>query len=147
MNFVENGGTVIVQYNTSRGIKANDFAPYDFNISRNRVSQENSSVKIIDPDHPVLNFPNKITANDFNGWVQERGLYFPVNWSKKYKTIISSNDFGESPNDGGILISKVGKGYYIYTSYSWFRQLPNGVKGAYKIFTNLISLKENDYEK
>ena len=140
MNFMESGGNVIVQYNTSRNLDVNKFSPYSFQLSRNRVSQENAAVRIINSKHPALNYPNKITLDDFNGWVQERGLYFPNSWSQEYETIISSNDEGEKPNNGGILISKVGEGYFVYTSYSWFRQLPAGVSGAYKIFSNLISL-------
>ena len=139
-NYVRNGGNVIVQYNTSRGINVDDFAPYNFTISRNRTSQENSNVDILNKNHVALNFPNKIELKDFDNWVQERGLYFPTNWSDNYETLISSNDSGEKPNHGGILISKMGKGNYIYTSYSWFRQLPSGVGGAYKLFVNLISL-------
>ena len=139
MKYMNEGGNVIVQYNTSRNIDVNTFAPFPFKLSRNRVSQENSFVKILDDKHPALNYPNKISINDFDGWVQERGLYFSNNWSKEYQTIISSNDEGEDPNDGGILIAKVGKGHFIYTSYSWFRQLPAGVGGAFRIFTNLIS--------
>ena len=140
MNFMESGGNVIVQYNTSRNLDVNKFSPYSFQLSRNRVSQENAPVRIINSKHPALNYPNKINLDDFNGWVQERGLYFPNSWSQEYETIISSNDEGEKPNNGGILISKVGEGYFVYTSYSWFRQLPAGVSGAYKIFSNLISL-------
>ena len=140
MNFMESGGNVIIQYNTSRNLDVNKFSPYPFTLSRNRVSQENAPVRIINSKHPALNYPNKISLEDFNGWVQERGLYFPNSWSNDFETIISSNDKGESPNNGGILISKVGEGYFVYTSYSWFRQLPDGVSGAYKIFTNLISL-------
>ena len=139
-NYVKNGGNVLVQYNTSRGVNVKDFAPYNFNISRNRTSQENSKVEIINKNHVALNYPNKILLKDFDNWVQERGLYFPTNWSDNYETLISSNDSGEEPNHGGILISKMGKGYYVYTSYSWFRQLPSGVRGAYKLFVNLISL-------
>ena len=139
-NYVKNGGNVLVQYNTSRGIDVKDFAPYSFNISRNRTSQENSKVDIINKNHLALNYPNKILLEDFDNWVQERGLYFPTNWSNDYETLISSNDSGEKPNHGGILISKIGKGHYVYTSYSWFRQLPSGVSGAYKLFVNLISL-------
>ncbi len=139
-DYVRNGGNVIVQYNTSRGIDVDDFAPYNFTLSRNRTSQENSEVEILNRNHEALNSPNKIELKDFNNWVQERGLYFPINWSDNYETLISSNDLGEKPNHGGILISKMGKGNYVYTSYSWFRQLPSGVSGAYKLFVNLISL-------
>ena len=140
MNYMDYGGNVIIQYNTSRNLDVNKFSPHPFNLSRNRVSQEDAPVRIINKKHPALNYPNKINLEDFNGWVQERGLYFPNSWSPEYETIISSNDEGEKPNNGGILISKVGEGYFIYTTYSWFRQLPAGVSGAYKIFSNLISL-------
>ena len=140
MNYMSSGGNVIIQYNTSRNLDVNKFSPYPFKLSRNRVSQEDAPVRIINKKHPALNYPNKINLEDFNGWIQERGLYFPNSWSPEYETIISSNDEGEKPNNGGILISKVGEGYFVYTSYSWFRQLPAGVSGAYKIFSNLISL-------
>jgi len=88
----------------------------------------------------LLNYPNKITAKDFDGWVQERGLYFPKRWDSHFEAILSSHDPGESPKDGGLLMAKYGKGYYIYTGYSWFRELPAGVPGAYRIFTNMISV-------
>ena len=140
MDYMNLGGNVIVQYNTSRNLDVNKFAPYSFKLSRKRVSQEDANVQITNKNHPALNYPNKIKIEDFDGWVQERGLYFPDSWSDKYQTVISSNDIGEDPNDGGILIGKVGKGHFVYTSYSWFRQLPAGVGGAYKIFSNLLSL-------
>ena len=143
MRYIEDGGNVILQYNTSsrwNSLDLNDFLPHKLQISRNRVSEEDALVRIINPKHPALNTPNKVSMDDFEGWVQERGLYFPNEWSENYKTLISSNDTGEGPNDGGILISKIGKGHFVYTSYSWFRQLPAGVPGAYKIFSNLLSL-------
>ena len=143
MSYIENGGNVILQYNTSsrwNNLDLNSFLPHKLNISRNRVSEENAPISILNPKHPALNTPNKITLKDFDGWVQERGLYFPNEWSENYETLITSNDKGEEPNDGGILISKIGKGHFIYTSYSWFRQLPAGVPGAYKLFSNLLSL-------
>ena len=143
MRYIEYGGNVIVQYNTSsrwNNLDLNDFLPHKLQISRNRVSEEDALVSIINPKHPALNTPNKVSNYDFDGWVQERGLYFPNEWSENYETLISSNDKGEGPNDGGILISEIGKGHFIYTSYSWFRQLPAGVPGAYKIFSNLLSL-------
>ena len=142
IKYMNNGGNVIVQYNTSRNLDVNKFAPYPFKLSRNRVSQEDAPVYIINKNHPVLNTPNKITTDDFDGWIQERGLYFPNTWSSEYQTVISSNDEGEDRNDGGILIAEVGEGYFIYTSYSWFRQLPAGVTGAYKIFSNLLSMNK-----
>ena len=143
MRYIEYGGNVIVQYNTSsrwNNLDLNDFLPHKLQISRNRVSEEDALVSIINPKHPALNTPNSVSKSDFDGWVQERGLYFPNEWSENYETLISSNDRGEGPNDGGILISKIGKGHFVYTSYSWFRQLPAGVPGAYKIFSNLLSL-------
>ena len=87
-----------------------------------------------------MNMPNKITEKDFEGWVQERGLYFPNEWDEKYEALLSSNDPGESAKDGGLLVTQYGKGYYIYSGYSWFRELPAGVPGAYRLFTNMISL-------
>jgi LmbE family N-acetylglucosaminyl deacetylase len=141
--YVENGGTMIVQYNTTWRLKMDKekIAPYKMNISRDRVSVEEAEVRMLAPDHPVLNTPNKITSKDFDGWIQERGLYFANEWDKeKYTAILSANDPGETPKDGGLLVAQHGKGYYIYTGYSWFRELPAGVPGAYRLFTNLISL-------
>ena len=95
---------------------------------------------ILQPEHPVLNFPNRITEADFDGWVQERGLYFASEWDEAFVAVISSNDPGERPRDGGLLVAPYGSGFYVYTGYSWFRQLPAGVPGAYRIFSNLIAL-------
>ena len=95
---------------------------------------------MIAPDHEVLNSPNKITEKDFENWVQERGLYFPDEWSKEYTPILSSNDPGEDPKNGGFLVAQYGKGNYIYSGYSWFRELPAGVPGSYRLFANMISL-------
>lgn len=138
--YVENGGTMIVQYNTNRGLTIENIAPYPLELSRDRVTVEESEVRLIAPEHPVVKGPNKITAADFEGWVQERGLYFPDKWDEKFTPILSSNDPDEPPRDGGLLIAPYGDGWYIYTGYSWFRELPAGVPGAYRIFTNLISL-------
>lgn len=138
--YAEAGGNIIVQYNTSSELPAGALGPYPFDLSRERVSVEDAAVRILDPNSPVLRFPNRITAKDFDGWVQERGLYFPQNWDKRYKTVISSNDPGGAPLDGGILYTQVGKGFYVYSSLSWFRELPAGVPGAYRLFVNLISL-------
>jgi len=148
LSFVEHGGNVIYQYNTTRRINWEDFAPYELgftgNSSDSRVSVEEAEIRILQPDHPVLNTPNKITNEDFEGWVQERGLYFPSTWASEYQAILSSNDPGESPRDGGLLIAKHGRGYFIYTGYSWFRELPAGVSGAYRLFTNIISLGNDE---
>ncbi|WP_422362302.1 PIG-L family deacetylase [Reichenbachiella sp.] len=140
MEYVKNGGTMIVQYNTAHALVTKDLGPYPLQLSRDRVTVEEAEVRILKPDHRVLNFPNKITDSDFEGWVQERGLYFPNEWDEQYEAILSSNDPGEDPRDGGLLVAKYGKGYYIYSGYSWFRELPAGVPGAYRIFTNMISI-------
>ncbi|PIB35558.1 LmbE family protein [Reichenbachiella sp. 5M10] len=140
MQYVKEGGTVIVQYNTSHRLVTEDVAPYDLQLSRDRVSVEGAEVRLLQPEHPVLNTPNKISSDDFDNWVQERGLYFPNKWSGKFEAILSSNDPGEPARDGGLLVAKYGEGYYVYTGYSWFRELPAGVPGAYRIFANMISL-------
>ncbi len=139
MSYVESGGNVVVQYNTTRRLKDQNFAPYEISLSRFRVSQEEAEIRILDADHPILNSPNKITEADFENWIQERGLYFPETWDEKYAAILSSNDPNEDPGDGGLLVADYGEGHFIYTSYSWFRQLPAGVPGAYRLFTNLVS--------
>lgn len=144
MAYVKNGGTMIVQYNTNRRLKVEELGPYPFKVSRDRVAVEEAEVRIIDPKHPVMNSPNKITAKDFEGWVQERGLYFPNEWDSNYKAVLSSNDPGEEARNGGLLVAQYGKGFYIYSGYSWFRELPAGVPGAYRIFTNMISLGNED---
>ncbi|HEY4284016.1 MAG TPA: PIG-L family deacetylase, partial [Chthoniobacterales bacterium] len=141
--YVQSGGTVVAQYNTTADLRTKNIGPYPFDLSRDRVTDETAEVRILAPDHPVLNTPNKITAADFNGWVQERGLYFPNKWDPQWKPIISSNDPGEKPLDGGLLIAKSGKGYFVYSGYSWFRQLPAGVPGAYRLFANLVSLRDS----
>ena len=140
LDYVKQGGTLIVQYNTSFRLKTDAFAPYPLSISRDRVSEEDAPVKLLAPKHPALNTPNKIAMTDFDGWVQERGLYFPNEWADEYTALISSHDTNESDKDGGLLVAQYGKGYYVYSGYSWFRQLPAGVPGAYKLFVNLVSL-------
>lgn len=142
MNYVKEGGTVITQYNTSMRNQP-EIGPYPFSISRDRVTVEGAEVRILAPDHPLINGPNKITAKDFEGWVQERGLYFPNRWDKRYTPILSSNDPGETPKNGGLLVTKHGEGYFVYTGYSWFRELPAGVAGAFRIFSNMISLGQD----
>ena len=139
-DYVEQGGTMIVQYNTNRSMVTKDVAPFALNVSRDRVTVEEAEVRMLQADHEVLNQPNKITSADFQNWVQERGLYFPNEWDDAFTAVLSSNDPGEPARDGGLLVAQHGKGYYIYTGYSWFRQLPAGVAGAYRLFTNLISI-------
>ena len=139
MEYVKNGGTFVVQYVVNRGTVIDQIGPYPFSLSRDRVTVEEAPVKFLKPDNQLLNYPNKITEQDFNGWVQERGLYFSDNWDSKYETVLECNDPGESPLKGGLLFAHYGKGIFIYTGYSWFRQLPAGVPGSYRIFVNLIS--------
>ncbi len=149
LTYVKNGGTLIVQYNTSRGLEIEEdkFSPYPLSLSRDRVTDEESEIKILKPNHPALNFPNKISRTDFDGWVQERGLYFPDKWDPQYEAILSMKDPGEEPSEGALLISKYGKGYYVYTGLSFFRELPEGVAGAYKLFTNLVSLSKAEHSE
>ncbi len=139
MAYVKEGGTYIVQYNVSRGLLTESIGPYPFSIGRDRVSDETAPIELLDAQHPLLRFPNRITQADFKGWVQERGLYFAGRWDERYETVLSSADPGESDKTGGILYGRYGKGIFIYTGYSWFRQLPAGVPGAYRLFANLIS--------
>lgn len=141
LKYVKNGGNVIVQYNTNRRVDVQ--APYNLQLSRDRVTDENANVTFLAKEHSILNYPNKITEADFDGWVQERGLYFPNKWSAEYTPILSMNDKGESAKKGSLLVAKYGKGNYIYTGLSFFRELPAGVSGAYKLFANLLSVKEN----
>ena len=141
--YMEKGGTLVVQYNTisRRGGAAAGvaLAPYPMTPSRNRVSREEAAVTFPKPDHPLLNAPNRITQRDFERWVQERGLYFMSDWDERYDAILQCNDPGEPPQLGGLLYAPYGQGVFIYTGYSWFRQLPAGVPGAYRIFANLLS--------
>ena len=146
-NYVEKGGTLIAQYNTNRGLKVDAVAPYPLKLSRDRVTDENSEVQIINPNHELLNYPNKISESDFNGWVQERGLYFPDEWDSNFESVISMNDKNESPKTGSLLIANYGKGKFIYTGLSFFRELPAGVPGAYKLFANMLSIGKNNMDK
>lgn len=144
LEFVHLGGVFIMQYNTSRGLVVDNLGPYSFQISRDRVSVENAPVKFEIPDHPLLNTPNTITQMDFDNWVQERGLYFASEWDTNFQAPISSHDPGESDKFGGIIYTKYGSGVFIYTGLSFFRELPAGVPGAYRLFVNMISAgKEN----
>jgi len=137
--FVYRGGNLIVQYNTNNSMTSENIAPFPLTLSRDRVTDEDAHVDILDESHPVMNYPNKITQKDFEGWVQERGLYFPGTWSNEFKPIFSCHDPGEETLTGGMLIAKYGKGNYIYSAYSWFREMPEGVPGAYRIYVNMIS--------
>ncbi len=141
LNFVKEGKTMLVQYNTTDELVTKNIAPFPIKISRDRVTEENAEVRFLAPEHPVLNYPNKITTKDFEGWTQEQGLYYPSEWDESFTPILSSNDRMETPKNGGLLIAKYGKGNYIYTGLSFFRELPEGVTGAYRLISNLISIK------
>lgn len=145
--FVEAGGTLVTQYNTSRGLKTKKIAPYPIQLSRDRVTDEFSKVRILDPNHIAMNYPHKITAKDFDGWVQERGLYFPNQWDEKFTPLLGMNDPGESEKFGSILVASHGKGTFVYSGLSFFRELPAGVPGAYRILINLLALTDVLKEK
>ena len=140
LDFVSAGGTLLVQYNASVGdFNSGHFTPFSAQLSRARVSVEEAPVEILAPDDSVFRFPNQITQADFNGWVQERGLYFMDSWDDHFKPLLSSNDPGEPPQKGGLLRAQYGKGTYIYAGYAFFRQLPAGVPGAIRVYVNLLS--------
>ncbi len=145
MDYVNNGGNLIVQYNTNNriGPVQAKIGPYPFSISRERVTDENAEMRITRPDHPSLNYPNVITQTDFEGWIQERGIYFASDLDKNFITVLSTNDPSEKPNEGSLIIAKYGKGNFVYTGLVFFRELPAGVPGAYRLFANLISLPQN----
>ena len=138
--YAKNGGTLIIQYNTSRNLQASQITPMRLQLSRLRVTDENSPVEFIDDTHSVLHHPNKITKSDFDHWIQERGLYFASNWDESFQPILSMNDPEEQPVKGSLLIADYYQGKIIYTGISFFRLLPHGVAGAYRLFANLISL-------
>ena len=140
LDFVKNGKTMIVQYNTTDDLVTKDMSPFPIKISRDRVTEENAEVRFLNPKHQVLNYPNKITAVDFKGWKQEQGLNYPNEWDAAFTPILSSNDKGEKPKDGALLIAKYGKGNYIYTGLSFFRELPEGVSGAFRLLANIIAI-------
>lgn len=140
LDYVQEGGNLIVQYVVNRGTVIPQIGPYPLTLSTDRVTVENAPVTFLNPQQPLLNTPNKITARDFDGWVQEQGLYYPSQWDPKYQTVISSHDPNETPKESAILVADYGKGHYIYTGLSFFRELPAGVPGAYRLLTNMISL-------
>jgi hypothetical protein len=140
LEYVRNGGTYIVQYNTMDS-NLPPVGPYPLTISRDRVAVEDAPVTLISARDPLLQTPNRIDEKDFEGWVQERGLYFASRWDPRDRAVLSSHDPGEPPRTGGLLVTAYGKGVYIFTGYSWFRQLPAGVPGAFRIFANLLAAK------
>ncbi len=147
-DYVNRGGNLILQYNTAGrwSPQYKDIAPYPLTLSRDRVTDENSSVEIIAKDHPLVNFPNSITEKDFEGWVQERGLYFPNEWDPAFTPILSMNDEGQDATEGSLLVAPYGEGHYIYTGLSFFRELPAGVPGAFKLFANMLSIGKSEIE-
>jgi len=143
-DYVKDGGNLIVQYNTNSfaGPLKEQVSPVPFKLSRDRVTIEEAPVTFLLPEHPVLNFPNKITNADFDGWIQERGIYFATEIDSSFECPLSMNDPKEKPNKGSLIIAKYGKGNYVYTGLAFFRQLPAGVPGAYRLFANILSLEK-----
>lgn len=138
MRYVNDGGNIVMQYNTSRGLNI-QLGPYPFKLSRERITDENAPVQILNPIDSILVYPNQIIESDFDNWVQERGLYFPEQWDSKYRTPIAFNNPEGKQLSGGLLVVNYGKGTYIYTSLAFFRQLPAGVPGAFRLFANLVA--------
>jgi len=149
MQYIKEGGVLLVQYNTNNSIgpvKAK-IAPYPFTISSKRITDEEAKVNFLLPDHPALNYPNKITDKDFEGWIQERSTYHADGIDSNYKRIFSMNDPGEKADDGSLIIANYGKGRFVYAGLVFFRELPAGVPGAYRLFANLIANKRGKYIK
>ncbi|HEY0320593.1 MAG TPA: PIG-L family deacetylase [Pyrinomonadaceae bacterium] len=150
LDYAQQGGTLIVFYHKTNewnpDAKASrpQLAPYEILLGNSRVTDENAPVTFTDPQHPLLNFPNKITARDFNGWIQERGLYFPKEWDKRYSAPLAMSDAGEPQLQGGLLAAEYGRGRYIYTSIVWYRQLREGLPGAYRVLANMLSYGRTD---
>lgn len=140
LQYVHDGGTLIMQYNTLQDMATRELGPYPFKLTSSRVTEEDADVRILDPRNELLTTPNKIDADDFDGWVQERGLYFPDGVDPRYTTVLSMNDTGEQPLNNAVIYAKYGKGYYVYTSLSLFRQLPAGVQGSMPLLMNMLSL-------
>jgi LmbE family N-acetylglucosaminyl deacetylase len=139
MEYVKNGGNLVVQYNNNNGILVKQIGPYPFTVVNRRVTDENAEVTVLDQQNPVLNYPNKITNDDFSGWIQERGLYYVTGIDPQYKAILQMHDKGEEPLNGSLIVGDYGKGRFVYTSLAFFRELPAGVPGAYRLFINLLS--------
>ncbi|TAE56924.1 MAG: LmbE family protein, partial [Bacteroidetes bacterium] len=142
MEYVKQGGVYMVQYNTNFDLSVKEPGPYSMRLSRDRVTDENSPVKMLKPEHQVFNYPNKITDADFSGWIQERGLYFPDQWSSEYEAVLEMNDPGEKATQGALLLARSGEGWYIHSGLAWFRQIPAGTPGAYRLLANMLSLAQ-----
>jgi hypothetical protein len=147
LEYGRNGGLIIVQYQQYPYVDGG-FAPYPMTIARphDRVTDENAAMTPLDPAHPVFHYPNDIGPEDWRGWVQERGLYFPHTWDTTYVPVLETHDPGQPVTElkGGLLIAPLGRGTYVYTGLSFFRQLPAGVPGAYRLFVNLLGLKRRN---
>ena len=143
MQYVKNGGAVVVQYQTPEF--DHNFGPYPYSMTNNpeEVTDEHSVVTILDPNNPAMKWPNVITAKDFDGWIEERGSKFLKTWDPHYEALLETHDPGQSPQEGGMVIARYGSGVYMYTAYAFYRQLPLGVPGAYRLFANLLSLSKN----
>jgi hypothetical protein len=143
LDYVKNGGVVIVQYNTPEFDK--NYGPYPYTMTSNpeEVTDEASQVRILQPSNPIFNWPNKITQADFKGWVEERGSKWMKSWDPRYQALLEAHDQGQAPQEGGLLYAKYGKGIYIYNAWAFYRELPEGVPGAYRIFANMLSLPKN----
>lgn len=142
--YVRGGGTLVMQYTDSTAgpngiVEVPNLGPFAFRVGATRVVEEDAPMKFRLPQHPLLHVPNELTAEDFRGWVQERGLRFAVSWDAHYETPLETNDSGEAPLPGGMLVAREGQGVFVYTAYAWFRQLPAGVPGAYRVFANILS--------
>lgn len=140
LEYVHNGGTLVMQYNTLQDMSTTNIGPYPFTLTSQRTTEEDAAVDFLLPKHKLMNYPNAITHEDFNDWVQERGLYYPVKYDDKYQALFSMHDTGEQPLTGSTLYAQYGKGHYIYTSLSFFRQLPAGNKGAIRLMMNMLSV-------
>src|SRR5690606_15667854 len=134
----KNGGNLIVQYATDRDVLMDEIGPYPFKISRDRVTKEDAEVRFLHPGKKIVNHPNKLSQDDFSNWVQERGLYFADEWDEEFHPVFAWNDPGESEKQGALIIADYGKGHFMYTGISFFRQLPAGVPGAFRLLVNMI---------
>lgn len=143
LEYVKNGGNLVIQYNNNNGLVTRNLGPYPFRVVNERVTEEDAKVTFTEPQNPVLNYPNKITVADFNDWIQERGLYFVSSIDSQYSTPLQMNDTGMEPNKGALIVTNFGKGRFVYTSLAFFRELPAGVPGAYRLFVNLLSKPKN----
>ncbi|MGA0044711.1 MAG: PIG-L family deacetylase [Candidatus Kapaibacteriota bacterium] len=139
MQYVEQGGTLVMQYNTTGNLKTTEIGPFPMKITRNRVTEENATVTLRDPDHILMTTPNRIEPDDFSGWVQERGLYFTGDHDERYQRLLSMNDAGEDAQEGSLVYASYGKGHYVYCALSLFRNVPAGVPGALKLLANMMS--------